>query len=96
MCIRDSLEPEAHLGQPDGGRIPVDAEESTGDQAMHEATVPWPRTMQEIESPHEESAGADGGVADRGVCLLYTSDAAAQRSCVAFGGRRTIQKTNNK
>ena len=30
------------------------------------------------------------------VCLLYTSDAAAERSSVDLGGRRIIQKKNNQ
>ena len=32
----------------------------------------------------------------RGVCLLYTSDAADERSSVDLGGRRIIKKNNNK
>ena len=30
-----------------------------------------------------------------GVCLLYTSDAADERSSVALGGRRSIKKKKN-
>ena len=30
-----------------------------------------------------------------GSCLLYTSDAADERSCVDFGGRRIIKKKND-
>ena len=32
----------------------------------------------------------------RGVCLLYTSDAADERSSVDLGGRRIIKKKNSK
>ena len=35
---------------------------------------------------------ADGGIEDWG-CLLYTSDAADERSSVDLGGRRIIKKT---
>ena len=31
-----------------------------------------------------------------GLCLLYTSDAAAERSSVDLGGRRIIKKNNKK
>ena len=41
------------------------------------------------------------GVGDRGdlpdhFCLLYTSDAADERSSVDLGGRRIIKKTNKR
>ena len=32
---------------------------------------------------------------DLGICLLYTSDAADERSSVDLGGRRIIKKKNN-
>ena len=31
-----------------------------------------------------------------GICLLYTSDAAGERSSVDLGGRRIIKKNKNK
>mgnify|MGYP003377808300 CR=1 FL=1 len=37
----------------------------------------------------------DEGYFDSGTCLLYTSDAAAERSSVALGGRRIIKKKHN-
>ena len=36
-----------------------------------------------------------GDEADDGGCLLYTSDAADERSSVDLGGRRIIKKNNN-
>ena len=37
--------------------------------------------------------GESGGLAVPGTCLLYTSDAADERSSVDLGGRRIIKKT---
>ena len=44
-----------------------------------------------LESVHAET-GLGGQVAQRAVCLLYTSDAADERSSVDLGGRRIIKK----
>ena len=47
----------------------------------------------------EQEAGqrlAQLGLADAGGCLLYTSDAADERSSVDLGGRRIIKKKNNQ
>ena len=41
------------------------------------------------------SGGNAGTVVPRRVCLLYTSDAAGERSSVDLGGRRIIKKKNN-
>ena len=38
------------------------------------------------------AAGTDGGSQGRKCCLLYTSDAADERSSVDLGGRRIIKK----
>ena len=38
----------------------------------------------------------DGQVAHAQVCLLYTSDAADERSSVDLGGRRIIKKKNRR
>ena len=38
----------------------------------------------------------DDGFADHGVCLLYTSDAADERSSVDLGGRRIIKKKHTE
>ena len=40
-------------------------------------------------------ARATGTERRRWACLLYTSDAADDLPCVAFGGRRIMKKTNN-
>ena len=40
--------------------------------------------------------GVRPGVAHFGSCLLYTSDAADERSSVDLGGRRIIKKKNNE
>ena len=40
--------------------------------------------------------GADEQLVDFFYCLLYTSDAADERSSVDLGGRRIIKKKNNK
>ena len=39
---------------------------------------------------------AEGPRDERGGCLLYTSDAADERSSVDLGGRRIIKKKNNQ
>ena len=39
-----------------------------------------------------QMAGVEGLVPTAGACLLYTSDAADERSSVDLGGRRIIQK----
>mgnify|MGYP003381696565 CR=1 FL=1 len=36
------------------------------------------------------------GLLGAGACLLYTSDAADERSSVDLGGRRIIKKTTNE
>ena len=45
------------------------------------------------ESPHFAPFGVEEGC---GPCLLYTSDAADERSSVDLGGRRIIKKTKRK
>ena len=37
----------------------------------------------------------DHGLPEVGICLLYTSDAADERSSVDLGGRRIIKKQNS-
>ena len=46
---------------------------------------------------HVLAADAQGGTVfhQADVCLLYTSDAADERSSVDLGGRRIIKKNNN-
>ena len=41
-------------------------------------------------------AAGDDHAAYFGICLLYTSDAADERSSVDLGGRRIIKKKNKK
>ena len=41
-----------------------------------------------------DGAVVDGHVHSRGVCLLYTSDAADELLCVDLGGRRITKKKN--
>ena len=41
---------------------------------------------------HDVHVGAGFGGGRRGCCLLYTSDAADERSSVDLGGRRIIKK----
>ena len=50
------------------------------------------------ESPVKQNAIADTGHngVDYSGCLLYTSDAADERSSVDLGGRRIIKKKKNK
>ena len=49
-----------------------------------------------IASVYEKTLPAIQKYADSKICLLYTSDAADERSSVDLGGRRIIkQKTNN-
>ena len=43
---------------------------------------------------YKNSFGLDRKVVNRCICLLYTSDAADERSSVDLGGRRIIKKKN--
>ena len=57
------------------------------------------RRIERQRQVHRPARGRDIGreplvVLD--VCLLYTSDAADERSSVDLGGRRTIKKTKKK
>ena len=47
----------------------------------------WDQSRQDFEETKTNSA--------RSVCLLYTSDAADERSSVDLGGRRIIKKKKN-
>ena len=62
-------------------------------QAARERRHDWPhRSRQDnIDSSDHESACAEG-LGE--LCLLYTSDAADERSSVDLGGRRIIKKTH--
>ena len=53
---------------------------------------PGPPTTARIPSRHARPAPAH---AQNGRCLLYTSDAADERSSVDLGGRRIIKKKKN-
>ena len=44
----------------------------------------------------EAAEGAGSFVAQHQVCLLYTSEAADERSSVDLGGRRIIKKKNKR
>ena len=48
----------------------------------------------EVAVPPPERAGENACLAEQSVCLLYTSDAADERSSVDLGGRRIIKKNN--
>ena len=50
------------------------------------------------DAPSEigKASQADAEKALRRICLLYTSDAADERSSVDLGGRRIIKKKNKK
>ena len=54
----------------------------------------------EVSDPGRVEARGDCGVLDLAglhvTCLLYTSDAADERSSVALGGRRIIKKKNGE
>ena len=61
--------------------------------------------MDGVEGPHVEQASPDAGLVGRHhdavaplrpACLLYTSDAAGERSSGELGGRRIIKKKNIK
>ena len=45
---------------------------------------------------HEDDVFSDVGGVVADSCLLYTSDAADERSSVDLGGRRIIKKKNNE
>ena len=55
-------------------------------------------TMEEVKRISENymSIAVEDPSAQGGFCLLYTSDAADERSSVDLGGRRIIKKTNTK
>ena len=47
-----------------------------------------------LMSVHAQPCNAEIDVVHGGTCLLYTSDAADERSSVDLGGRRIIKKKN--
>ena len=91
MCIRDSAEPEA---QAQGRRGQVQG--------------PAGRALRQLSPRHtKEASPRVGGASSRArglvsrrpeprLCLLYTSDAADERSSVDLGGRRIIKKKKRK
>ena len=85
MCIRDrvgvqTLERADILGMPVGvGRSIVSKEQ-----------VERPGEAQMIDVFEKDDEGNYVGVVN--ICLLYTSDAADERSSVDLGGRRIIKK----
>ena len=52
--------------------------------------------VQRAKSPEPLQSADDDRVFAAEGCLLYTSDAADERSSVDLGGRRIIKKKNNK
>ena len=52
--------------------------------------------MQIITISRAAGSIAHAGQAPNAICLLYTSDAADERSSVDLGGRRIIKKTKEK
>ena len=50
---------------------------------------------QDVQRPDVAAGAPPGGQRDH-ACLLYTSDAADERSSVDLGGRRILKKTKNK
>ena len=53
-----------------------------------------------VEDPvalnNEDFIAGTTAIAENTICLLYTSDAADERSSVDLGGRRIIKKKTNK
>ena len=85
MCIRDRVRVthRAH-GEKDGTSVPSGTYRST---VATEAVRSNDRILQKALGLFSEK-GYD--------CLLYTSDAADERSSVDLGGRRILKKKNNK
>ena len=91
MCIRDSPYIVTGILTPPGVRV---ARITGADMAA----VSLADTMQHPFSTARDAIGFDWKTYsfDNGVytCLLYTSDAADERSSVDLGGRRIIKKKN--
>ena len=64
-------------------------------QQQNIATLPATTTPVSIQSVNNGTTGSNGPCVNC-ACLLYTSDAADERSSVDLGGRRIIKKKNNK
>ena len=58
---------------------------------MREEVVDQVLTVEPVRGPDAMLV-----VEQRGLCLLYTSDAADERSSVDLGGRRIIKKKKNE
>ena len=57
---------------------------------------PWPPTRTMLRAATRRLAALRGPATDMtGTCLLYTSDAADERSSVDLGGRRIIKTNKN-
>ena len=90
MCIRDRLVP-----------TPIDPTSEDYDKNMND--YPDFREKPLFEGIFGSFTDAPGGFKEEmreisfsvGTCLLYTSDAADERSSVALGGRRIIKKKYN-
>mgnify|MGYP003381680183 CR=1 FL=1 len=63
------------------------------DRLLHTATKANPRRAGELVDAIGKALG-EQTVTVPGTCLLYTSDAADERSSVDLGGRRIIKKKN--
>ena len=67
-----------------------------GSSVVVAANVEATTILEAEEEMHRAVAiGEPDGVVVSNICLLYTSDAADERSSVDLGGRRIIKKKNN-
>ena len=52
--------------------------------------------QRDLSAQYDGERGHSAALRDHGPCLLYTSDAADERSSVDLGGRRIIKKKNTR
>ena len=103
MCIRDRASPvRCHKAPPRGGTRAnplARAEGATPPAAVREEALlsaEMPRPAARADQTHPRSQARPTPRLQRGVCLLYTSHAAAQRSRVDLGGCRILKKKKKK
>ena len=86
MCIRDSVEDD-----DEGGLLGV-VEPRRGDRAKGRSQDDERRHVLDAQGEGDAKEDPRRCVGHVATCLLYTSDAADERSSVDLGGRRIIKK----
>ena len=99
LCLdEDVVESVVFFFQAEGGIRDLVRSRGLGDvykrQAQHAASELLPRTTAAAGEPLDFGAWLSAAI-QAGNCLLYTSDAADERSSVDLGGRRIIKKRSS-